>query len=384
MKVASLFTGIGGIELGMSQAGLETQLMCEIDPHAKEILNRHFPGTPLVSDVSELRALPKVDVLTAGFPCQDVSQAGQKLGLQGTESPLVSHVFRLLRGRRPPKWVVMENVPYMLRLHRGQFFRHVVDSLEELGYRWAYRVIDARAFGLPQRRPRVILVAARGDADPRSVLFPDLGAPAWTETKPNAVDPKRAYGFYWTEGSRGIGWATDAVPPIKGGSGLGIPSSPAIWWPSRNFAGTLDIRDAERLQGFPADWTLSSNSSSKIGNRWRLVGNAVCVPVAHWLAQRLTEHSAFTSADGASVQKISRERWPAAAWGSRGETWAISATSRPVEAPMRKIGSFIEHELKPLSRRATEGFLRRTKVCTNVVYSEVFLSSLRSHASRVQ
>src|SRR5262245_47577974 len=145
MKVVSLFTGIGGIELGFARAGLETELMCEIDPHARSILEARFEGVPISSDVTELRSIPKVDVLTAGFPCQDLSQAGQKQGLRGTESTLVSHVFRFLRGRNRPKWVVMENVPYMLRLHRGRFLAHLIAGLESAGYRWAYRVVDARA-----------------------------------------------------------------------------------------------------------------------------------------------------------------------------------------------------------------------------------------------
>jgi DNA (cytosine-5)-methyltransferase 1 len=161
---------------------------------------------------------------------------------------LVRHVFGLLRDRQVP-WVVLENVPFMLQLERGRAMRHVVEELEELGYRWAYRVVDAMAFGLPQRRRRVFVVASR-QGDPERVLFAD-------EAKPRAVKewtPKVPAGFYWTEGNRGVGWAVGAIPTLKGGSGLGIPSAPAVLMP-RGDVLTPDIEGAERLQGFPAGWT---------------------------------------------------------------------------------------------------------------------------------
>src|SRR6202044_1167011 len=102
--------------------------------------------------------------------------------------------------------------PFMLQLDRGKAMRHLTEMLGALGYRWAYRVVDARAFGLPQRRHRVLMLASRSE-DPRPVLFgQDAGAPA----EPEGID--YPCGFYWTEGIRGLGWAIDAVPTIKGGS----------------------------------------------------------------------------------------------------------------------------------------------------------------------
>ena len=83
-------------------------------------------------------------------------------------------------------------------------------------------------------------------------------------------------GFYWTEGLRGLGWAIDAVPTLKGGSTLGIPSPPAIWIQGQRTSPTNpDIRDAERLQGFPSDWTEVARENGGRGARWKLVGNAV-------------------------------------------------------------------------------------------------------------
>jgi DNA (cytosine-5)-methyltransferase 1 len=110
-------------------------------------------------------------------------------------------VFDLLRqqGRRQP-WLVLENVPFMLSLDKGHGIRTIVDALEDQGFSWAYRTIDAHAFGLPQRRRRVILLASQTE-DPRPVL---LGSDA----KRPVSRPRGAHacGFYWTEGNTGLGW----------------------------------------------------------------------------------------------------------------------------------------------------------------------------------
>ena len=109
--------------------------------------------------------------------------------------------------------------------------RYLVDELESLGYRWAYRLVDSRFTGVPQRRQRVIFVAST-EIDPRSVLFADdAGEPddEWFDDT--------AYGFYWTEGCTGVGWARDAMPTLKPGSTIGIPSPPAIWNPARDADG---------------------------------------------------------------------------------------------------------------------------------------------------
>ena len=104
MKVAGLFAGIGGLETGLATAGHEAVLFCEIWEPARAVLAAHYPHIPCERDVAELRALPEnVDLLTAGFPCQDLSQAGLTRGIEGARSSLVGHVFRLLDQRRVPR-----------------------------------------------------------------------------------------------------------------------------------------------------------------------------------------------------------------------------------------------------------------------------------------
>ena len=276
LEHVGLFAGIGGIELGLERAGWTCTLLCEVDPDAQSVLRRRFPDTELVPDVFDLDSLPPTDLVTAGFPCQDLSQAGQTAGINGDRSSVVSQLFRLVENAKVrPEFLLIENVPFMLHLERGEAMRYLVEQVERLGYRWAYRIVDSRAFGVPQRRRRVLFLASR-DTDPSAILhWGDEHAP---ETKQN-----RLAGFYWTEGTRGLGWAEDATPPLKGGSGLGIPAPPAIWDRATGEVFTPDIRDCERLQGLRSGWTRDAPT----GSRWRLVGNAVTVPVAQWLGQRI-------------------------------------------------------------------------------------------------
>lgn len=128
----------------------------------------------------------------------------------------------------------------------------------------------------------------------RCAFSQDVKTPPVNDTI-GEINENLLYGFYWTEGKRGLGWTVDAVPTLKIGSKIGIPSPPAIWIPKENFFGTPEIRDAERLQGFTSDWTLPAMDlpKPKRGDRWHLVGNAVCVNMSRWLAHSLINPGSF-------------------------------------------------------------------------------------------
>lgn len=383
LSVVSLFSGIGGVEVGLHRSGHQTLMFCESMPQAKAVLEHQFPDTPVHGDVRALKALPDCDLVAAGFPCQDLSQAGKKEGIEGLKSGLVEVLFDLIRKKRTrkPEWLLIENVPYMLHLDGGSAMDMLVENLEDLGYQWAYRVVDARSFGVPQRRPRVILLASRKE-DPKDILFADDAGEPLFDMRPSDIDENLVYGFYWTEGSRGVGWAREAVPPIKGGSGLGIPSPPAVWIPKDDFVGTIDIRDAERLQGFPIDWTLPIVEAGFRNNqRWTLVGNAVCAEVSAWIGKRFKRPGSYK---GQKDPEFVGTRWPKAASGRKGKRYVHLASAWPLASKMQNLSEFIQFPLKPLSARATRGFLSRAGVCTNVVYAQRFINSLDEHAANAE
>lgn len=376
MSVAGLFAGIGGLELGLSRAGHRSNLLCELEPGARAVLQARFEAD-LPADVCKLTSLPKdTDLVVAGFPCQDLSQAGRTAGIEGSRSGLVGEVFRLIRKHRTP-WVLLENVPFMLQLSRGRAMEVIVETIESLGYRWAYRRVNSRAFGLPQRRERVLFLASL-EGDPRDVLFADeVPEPA---EDVDAVG-RRACGFYWTEGTRGLGWAVDAVPTLKGGSGLGIPSPPAIVLPDGRVV-TPDIRDAERMQGFEPDWTLPALAVTRPGHRWKLVGNAVTVDVAEWLGRRLRR----PSKRGRDVHSSPLKRvasWPNAAWGDRVARFEAQVSKYPATRDCAPLADWLTFQTSPLSAKATSGFLSRAQNA-NLNFPPRFLKVLALHLGRMK
>jgi len=320
-----------------------------------------------LEDVGDLTPghLEGLDLLTAGFPCQDLSQAGRTEGIGGTKSSLVDAVLEALdglaEGRSGPRWILIENVSFMLRLQRGRAMKHLIDRLERAGYRsWAYRVLDTLGFGLPQRRRRVFLLASRepGD-DPASVLFD--GPRARTREDDVTFGESDAVGFYWTEGNRGIGWALEAVPTLKGGSGLGIPSPPAIWRRTQGDFVIPTVELAEQLQGFPRGWTSLASEAKGVreSSRWRYVGNAISVPVGRWVGRRLLEERKTWSYDEALP---ARPPWPDAACSHpSGTPRAVAQSHWPSRLSKRaRLSDWIDDEsVQPLSERAAAGFYSR-------------------------
>lgn len=368
LRLAGLFAGIGGIELGFRRAlggDLITELLCEWWGPAQTVLTQQFPDVELHPDVRELRDLPAdLDVLAAGFPCTDLSQAGRTAGIRGEQSGLVRHVFEMLSARLrqglPLPLLLIENVPNMLTLERGEAMRYLVDEIEALGYAWAYRVVDTRATGLPQRRRRVLLVASV-EQDPKSILFADEAG-----ERPGTDYSAKAFGFYWTEGRGGLGWAPDAVPTLKGGSTVGIASPPAIWLPDAEEAHraivTPTIEDAEALQGFPRNWTEADFGlapARTAGSRWKLVGNAVTTRVSEWVAGRIADPGEVVCP---SVPFGPGARWPGAAAGYAGTMERIEASEYPVLRDYEHLLDIVDVDSAPsLSPRAAAGFHNRLR-----------------------
>jgi DNA (cytosine-5)-methyltransferase 1 len=154
--MGSLFAGIGGFDLGFERAGFKTKWQVEIDPYCRKVLEKHFPHAKRYNDVREVGAhnLEPVDVICGGFPCQDISNAGKRAGIEGERSGLWSEYARIV-GELRPRFVVVENVAALL----GRGIGRVLGDLAEIGYDAEWEIISAADVGAPHLRERVWIVA---------------------------------------------------------------------------------------------------------------------------------------------------------------------------------------------------------------------------------
>lgn len=385
LEITAIFGGIGGLELGLHQSGHRASLFCECDPEATTVLQHRFSGVPIVKDIKRTDEVlanisPTSNLLTAGFPCTDLSQAGRTRGFAGGRSSLIRETIELLR-RRPFENVLIENVPNWRHLHKGEYMEEVLSALEGLGYRWAYRTIDALAFGLPQRRNRIFVFATL-EGDPRRILFhgdhtPVEGEKSLTES---------AHGFYWTEGTRGLGWGEDCIPTMKGGSAISIPSPPAILLPDLSVI-TPSPNDAERLQGFPDGWTDFDgvvNDDGHVFNkrrRWMLIGNAVNVAVSTWLGKQLATQAPYDGERGTPL--VEGKSWPSAAWFDGEVRYEVPIGTWPVREDRLSLAHFLNHPGVPLSLRATAGFYKR--ICgSKLRFKPGFKEAIAAHLEKME
>jgi DNA (cytosine-5)-methyltransferase 1 len=334
MKVGSVFAGIGGFDLAFQRAGCEISWQIEIDKFCLKVLNERFPNVQKFKDVREVRGseLSPVELICGGFPCQDLSTAGSREGLEGRYSGLWWEFHRLLRELRPP-WVVVENVTGLLSCRRGRDMGTLLRSLGDLGYWWAYRVLDAQWFGLPQRRKRIFIVGYLGDRTaPAEVLFElescagdsTQGGKERQEIAGTSEEPARSLGVtyviqdgawraskrqkglgvtvcgsMYTLISRGIHAVLRVADTLTSHYAKGPTTSGRDSTIRNVIADDLGIRkltprECERLQGFPDGWTCLCEAQGNTATcecpdspRYRALGNAVAVPVAEWIARRI-------------------------------------------------------------------------------------------------
>lgn len=275
--LGSLFTGIGGFDLGFERAGWRTAWQVEINPVNRLALADRFPHAKRYEDVRACGAknLSRVDCVTAGFPCQDISNAGSRKrggieGLAGSRSGLFFEVVRILREIQPT-WVVLENVAALLSSNDCQDMQTVVTALAECGYLGFWRVLNASGFGVPQNRRRVFLVAGFGryptldflvDAQPVEAI----PMPAFTEPL------TRAEGRY----AANTLLATNA--PSRIGLGHEVLVAEANRWDSM-----VERERVSRVHGIP-------KGLDAINHTLRFAaGNAVVPAEAQWIAEKLNQ-----------------------------------------------------------------------------------------------
>ncbi len=249
----SLFAGIGGFDLGFERAGIKTLWQVEIEDYCRKVLERHFPNAKRYAEIRECGAdnLERVDIISGGFPCQDISNAGKRAGIEGERSGLWSEMLRIVCELRP-RYVVVENVSALL----GRGMGRVLGDLAEGGYDCEWDCLPAAAFGAPHIRDRVWLLAYSrqepGCADGR----PDSG---------NGCAFVLPQGNVRTEAQRGEDRELLAMVP-------GIhPRMAADWWAHQ----------------FSVARTVNGLSRQLVDARNAAVGNAVVPQIAEWIAQRI-------------------------------------------------------------------------------------------------
>lgn len=299
LTLGELFAGVGGFSLGFEAEGYRTRWQAEIDPHCQQVLARHWPDAVRYGDVTEIdgASLEPVDVITFGSPCQDLSVAGKRAGLDGARSGLFFEAIRIVKEMRDatvtfPRWAVWENVPGALRSNNGRDFAVAVAAIRDLGanaLEWA--VVDARFFGVPQRRRRLLCVA---DLDPRASTERPL-LPLAEGGRRNPATQSGLVGFYSKHGKYDRAVA-DAVPPLVIGTGLGIPTACAVVGMGQR-PRRLTPLESERAMGWPDDHTrwLADGDEQDDVRRYRQCGNGVVAPMARWLARNLAETARVTT-----------------------------------------------------------------------------------------
>lgn len=253
IRVGSVCSGVGGFELGLHRAdpSFETQWMCEYLPQRRKILGRHWPDVPVHPDITELDpdALDPIDLLVGGTPCQDLSVAGKRAGLDGEKSGLFWHYVRL-RNALVPRWTLWENVPGALSSNAGLDFALVLGAF--VGGQchvpaggWAragvaagpwggavWRTLNSQHFGVPQRRHRLFVVGCFGGPVPPEVLLEREGGegdPA-ARAKTRAGAARRPRGKPKSAGAVGTpGGPTQALTSRFGNSGADLPDAEAGW-----------------------------------------------------------------------------------------------------------------------------------------------------------
>lgn len=272
----STFSGIGGFELGIENAARELDIatecvgFSEIDKFASSVYERHFPNTKNYGDIKQINTneLPDFDLLIGGFPCQDVSIIGKRVGLAGERTGLFYELARILKAKQP-RYFIFENVKGLLSSNKGKDFEQILRTLDNLGYDVQWGILDAQYFRTPQHRERIILVGfLRGKCRPEVLSI--QGADRKTILGSECIV---AYSKHRTKASR-----HNFINTITA-SYHGISSDGAPGIIERDKIRRLAPIECERCQMFPDNWTKFGKDGELISDsqRYHMCGNAVCV-----------------------------------------------------------------------------------------------------------
>lgn len=361
MRYLSVCSGIEAATAAWHELGWQPWAFSEIEKFPSRVLAHHYPDVPNLGDMTKFQDWPDgaIDLLVGGTPCQSFSVAGLRAGMADPRGNLAL-TYLAITDRYRPRWLLWENVPGVLSSNGGRDFGAILGAMVQLGYGFAYRVLDAQFAGVPQRRRRVFVVGYLGDWRPAAEVLFELhslqGHPAPSGKKGQRIadsltvganqysgfcgEPTIARCVTTREGQRhdpsletyvthslrgegydasedGTGRGTPLVPAFdckaSGQNGFGVGNiastlrsmghanshSNGGGHQAVSFGSTvrrLTPRECERLQGFPDDYTAIPNASD--GPRYKALGNSMAVPCMRWIGERIVRCERFMAEIG--------------------------------------------------------------------------------------
>lgn len=308
-SVCSLFSGIGGIDLGFIQAGFDIVWANEMDAAACRTYRHNFPNANLIEgDIKSIATsdIPDFDVLTAGFPCQPFSIAGLQKGFKDRDGNLFFEITRIIDAKRP-KVIFLENVPNLMDHDNGKTFLVIYNGLAQFGYAVYYRVLASNDYGnLPHIRKRIYIVAVREDIADRIYQYPD---PIELTLKSDDIiqrSVKQHNIYYYTEGKMyerllarmkdhkaiyritdtEVRWTKNQMcPTLTANMGTHKDRVPVVW--DDYGIRKMTLREALDFQGFPKEFYFPKTIT--IDDAYKQIGNTVSVPVIKRLATQIKE-----------------------------------------------------------------------------------------------
>lgn len=308
-SVCSLFSGIGGIDLGFIQAGFDIVWANEMDAAACRTYRHNFPNANLIEgDIKRIATsdIPDCDVLTAGFPCQPFSIAGLQKGFKDRDGNLFFEITRIIDAKRP-KVVFLENVPNLMEHDDGKTFLVIFNGLAQFGYTVYYRVLASNDYGnLPQIRKRIYIVAIREDISNRLYQYPE---PMELTLKSSDIinrSVKQHDIYYYTEGKMydrlvahmkdrkaiyritdtEVRWTKNQMcPTLTANMGTHKDRVHVVW--DDYGIRKITLREGLDFQGFPKEFYFPNTIT--IDDAYKQIGNTVSVPVIARLATKIKE-----------------------------------------------------------------------------------------------
>ena len=307
VKVVGLFAGVGGIELGFSQAGFDIIWSNEIDEKASITYKQNHKSTLLVGDISDVKAkdVPTSDVIVAGFPCQAFSVAGYRKGFEDERGEVFFQLARIVKAKKP-RVIFIENVKNLVGHDKGNTYKVIKETFEALGYKLKTMVLNASEYGnIPQNRERIYIVGFRRQSDfnkfrgiepidlskkigdiidynlkvDDKYYYTESNFKQYKELKENIVNSETLYQWRRTYVRENKSNLCPTLTANMGGGGHNVPLTL-----TKHGVRKLTPAETFRLQGFPEDYILPNIADSHL---YKQAGNSVVVPVIKRLADEI-------------------------------------------------------------------------------------------------